>query len=95
MLNATPYSLSKEGNLNVERMNGFNSSRVQEFNRFKEVQMFGERSIRSMVQMFKSSSPRNNIDSHKPNFYTELCCEVSGDAARLDTPPTSALDGLR
>jgi hypothetical protein len=24
-----PYSLSKEGNLNVERMNGFNSSRVQ------------------------------------------------------------------
>jgi len=28
-----PYSLSKEGNLNVERMNGFNSSRnVQSFN---------------------------------------------------------------
>jgi len=28
-----PYSLSKEGNLNVERMNGFNSSRkVQMFN---------------------------------------------------------------
>jgi hypothetical protein len=33
MLNATPYSLSKEGNLIVERMNGFNSSRnVQRFN---------------------------------------------------------------
>jgi hypothetical protein len=29
MLNATPNSLSKEGNLNVERMNGFKSSRVQ------------------------------------------------------------------
>jgi hypothetical protein len=33
MLNATPYSLSKEGNLNVERVNGFYSSRnVQRFN---------------------------------------------------------------
>jgi hypothetical protein len=32
--------------------------------------------------MFKGSSPRNNIDFQKPNFYTELCCEWSGDAAR-------------
>jgi hypothetical protein len=31
-----PYSLSKEGNLNVERMNGFNSSKkVQMFNAHK------------------------------------------------------------
>jgi hypothetical protein len=30
----------------------------------------------------KGSSPGNNIDSQKPNFYTELCCEMSGDAAR-------------
>ena len=24
------------------------------------------------------------IVSQKPNFYTELCCELSGDAARED-----------
>ena len=74
-------------------------SKAQEM--FNEVQMFGERSIRSRVQWFKCLSPGNNIDSQKPNFYTELCCEMSGDAARLDTPPASALqpqltgDGLR
>jgi hypothetical protein len=67
---------------------------INTFNWFKEVQRFGERSIRSRVQWFKCLSPGNNIDSQKPNFYTELCCEVSGDAARLDTPPASALDGL-
>jgi len=47
-----------------------------------------------MFNSFKGSIPKNYIDSQKPNFYTELCCEVSGDAARLDTPPASALDGL-
>jgi hypothetical protein len=40
------------------------------------------------VQMFKTQ--KFNV-SQKPNFYTELDCEVSGDAARLDTPPASAL----
>ena len=43
------------------------------------------------VQMFKTQ--KFNV-SQKPNFYTELGCEVSEDAARLDTPPASALDGL-
>jgi hypothetical protein len=39
MLNATPYSLSKEGNLNVERMNGFNSSKkVQNVQKCSNVQ---------------------------------------------------------
>ena len=49
------------------------------------------------VQRFKGSNvqdPENNLISLKPNFYTELGCELSGDAARLDTPPASALDGL-
>jgi hypothetical protein len=30
------------------------------------------------------SSPRKFIVSQKPNFFRELCCEVSGDAARED-----------
>jgi len=36
-------------------------------------------SRRSNVQMFKT---QKFIVSQKPNFYTELGCEVSGDAAR-------------
>ena len=35
-----------------------------------------------MFNSFKGSIPKNYIDSQKPNFYTELCCEWSGDAAR-------------
>ena len=50
-----------------------------------------ERSMCSRVQMFDS---QKFIVSQKPNFCSELCCELSGDAARLDTPPASALDGL-
>jgi hypothetical protein len=49
----------------------FNSSTVQfiqEFNWFKEG---------SNVQC-----PENNVIYKNPNFYTELCCEVSGDAAQ-------------
>ena len=46
---------------------------------------------RASWTMFKT---QKFIVSQKPNFYTELGCEVSGDAARLDTPPASALDGL-
>ncbi len=44
-----------------------NVQNVQRFKAFKEVQMF-------KTQKF-------NV-SQKPNFYTELGCEVSGDAAR-------------
>jgi hypothetical protein len=44
-----------------------NVQNVQRFKAFKEVQMF-------KTQKF-------NV-SQKPNFYRELCCEVSGDAAR-------------
>jgi hypothetical protein len=91
--------------MNVQNFQQFNE--VQQFNWFKDVQMFKtfnevqqfNSSIRSRVQLvqrrFKCSMPKNNVIYNNPNFYTELCCEVSGDAARLDTPPTSALDGLR
>ena len=46
-----------------------NVQNVQRFNAFKEVQMF-------KTQKF--------IVSQKPNFYTELGCELSGDVARED-----------
>ena len=50
----------------------FNSSTVQfvqEFNWFKEG---------SNVQC-----PENNVIYNNPNFYTELCCEWSGDIGKL------------
>jgi hypothetical protein len=56
MLNATPYSLSKEGNLNVERMNGF-----KRFNAFKssiDSKKFKDSENDQYVQEFKCSMPR-------------------------------------
>jgi hypothetical protein len=50
-----------------------------------------------MFNSFKSSNvqnPENNVIYKNPNFCRELGCELSGDAARLDKPPASALDGL-
>jgi hypothetical protein len=46
------------------------------FKRFKSSKKF---------KRFKECSiPINYIVSLKPNFYTELCCELSEDAARED-----------
>jgi hypothetical protein len=54
----------------VEENDDFLGGVGEEFNSFKEVQMFGERSIRSMVQMFKSSSPRI-ILIHRNQTFTQ------------------------
>ena len=44
---------------------------------FKEVQRTFKRFKGSRVQ-----NPENNVIYKNPNFYTELGCELSGDAAR-------------
>jgi hypothetical protein len=50
--------------------------------------MFEERLRRSMRSRVQRSSnvqdPENNLISLKPNFYTELGCALSEDAARED-----------
>jgi hypothetical protein len=49
---------------------------------FKEVQY-----VQRTFKRFKGSrvqNPENNLIYKKPNFYRELGCELSGDAARED-----------
>ena len=86
----SPAELSPFSRVSVRVKNHFMKCRGRRMVNFWRRWEREERSMRSRVQIVqffchessKCSIPRNYIVSLKPNFYTELGCEVSGDAAR-------------
>ncbi len=67
----------------VER---FNLGTIFQMKNHSIGEMFkGSRRSKKVQNVQRSSNvqcPENNVIYNNPNFYTELCCEVSGDAAR-------------